>query len=623
MSRNNCSTDIRPLELLAPARNADVARQAVLHGADAVYIGASGFGARAAASNSLDDIRAVVEFAHQYGVRVYVTVNTIVYDRELKGVERMIRELYHAGVDALIVQDLGILRMDIPPIDLHASTQCDIRTPEKARFLESLGFSQLVLPRELSLEEIAGIRSATSVALESFVHGALCVSYSGDCQASQLSCGRSANRGECAQICRYAFDLYAGASDSPVVRGKHLLSLRDLNRADSLEAMAAAGISSFKIEGRLKDPAYVKNIVALYRRRLDALIDSYPERYCRASYGVVDLKFTPQADRSFNRGFTSYFLKGTPAGNLSMASPETPKSRGQLVGKVRSVRDGGRIIEASLLHPLTNGDGLGYFSSDDGFVGFRLNRVEGTKLYPARPVMPTPGTELWRNSDKAFADILDSDTATRYIPVTMMLRRAGSGIALDIADNYGHSASAAIWPETGYDEARSPQEAPRRRVLERLGDSIYRLESLSDNLGSLFIPASELTQLRRRAIADLDMVRRVSHRRPLRRAEDMSVQWSFAQPLTRHDNVANRFASQVYTDHGAVVGEKAAECEVPAENDPVVMTTRYCLRRELGACLREGGIKCLPEPLTLVSGSVKLRPEFDCANCRMRIHLMQ
>ncbi|MDE7396533.1 MAG: U32 family peptidase, partial [Muribaculum sp.] len=374
MSRNNHSA-IRPLELLAPARNAEVARQAVLHGADAVYIGAAGFGARAAASNSFDDIKAVVEVAHSYGARVYVTVNTIVYDSELKGVEQMIRELYRVGVDALIVQDLGILRMDIPPIDLHASTQCDIRTHEKARFLESLGFSQLVLPRELSLEEIAAIRSATSVPLEAFVHGALCVSYSGDCQASQLTCGRSANRGECAQICRYAFDLYAGTSDYPVVRGKHLLSLRDLNRSDSLEAMAAAGISSFKIEGRLKDPAYVKNIVALYRRRLDAIIDSHPELYCRASEGITDLKFTPQADRSFNRGFTSYFLNGTPVDNPSMASPDTPKSRGQLVGTVRSVRDSGRIVEASLLHPLANGDGLGYFSPDEGFVGFRINKA--------------------------------------------------------------------------------------------------------------------------------------------------------------------------------------------------------------------------------------------------------
>lgn len=314
-----------PLELLAPARDAMTAIEAVRHGADAVYIGASSHGARVSAANPVADIARVVEEAHKFRARVYVTLNTLVYDEELTTVQRLVSELYRVGVDALIVQDLALLRLDIPPIALHASTQCDIRTPRKARFLADAGFSQLVLPRELSLDEIAAIHAAVpDTPLEAFVHGALCVSYSGDCQASLLTTGRSANRGECAQICRLPFDLVDG--DGRVrMRGKHLLSLRDLNRLGHLAEMAAAGVSSFKIEGRLKDTAYVKETVAAYRWAVDDVIAENPERYCRSSFGAVQLAFTPDVGKAFNRGFTPYFLRDTqPAPTLWQ--PLTPRN---------------------------------------------------------------------------------------------------------------------------------------------------------------------------------------------------------------------------------------------------------------------------------------------------------
>ena len=295
------------IELLAPARDAVIAMAAIDHGADAVYMGASHHGARADATNSIEDVRRACDYAHRFGARIYATVNTLVYDDELAAVEQLTHELYNASVDALIVQDLGLLRLDLPPIALHASTQCDLRTPEKARFLEALGFSQLVMARELTLDEIAAIRQATTVPLEAFVHGALCVSYSGRCALSYALKGRSANRGECAQLCRLPYDLVDGQGRI-LVEGKHLLSLRDLAQNDRLEQMMAAGVSSFKIEGRLKDMAYVKNVVAYYRRAIDKVIERHPDDYRRASTGTVELTFTPALEKSFNRGFTHYFL---------------------------------------------------------------------------------------------------------------------------------------------------------------------------------------------------------------------------------------------------------------------------------------------------------------------------
>ncbi|MDE6528928.1 MAG: U32 family peptidase, partial [Muribaculaceae bacterium] len=479
--------DIVKIELLAPARNAAIAIAAVDHGADAVYMGAPSHGARQQAANSIEDIRSVVEYAHRFGVKVYITVNTIVYDSELPAVERLVWELYRIGVDALIVQDMALLQMNLPPIALHASTQCDIRTPEKARFLQDAGFSQLVLPRELSADEIRRFRASVDVPLEVFVHGALCVSYSGDCQASYLTAGRSANRGECAQICRYAFDL-EDDSGRKLLKGKHLLSLKDMNRLDVLADMLAAGVTSFKIEGRLKDVNYVKNIVAAYSRALDKIVAANPSRYRRASRGKVEYAFEPDVAKSFNRGFTSYFLNNPQPGAATLASVDTPKWIGESVGTVRRVVSK-RVVAADLAATLENGDGLGFFNSSGVYCGFRLNRVEGDRLFAASDIDAGVGTVLYRNLDKKWGDALSSDrSARRVITLSMLLRRSGNTLVLEVSDGDGVCAVASAVFEC--QPAKSPQAEARRRVLSKLGDTEFELGQLSDRLGDVFAPAS-------------------------------------------------------------------------------------------------------------------------------------
>lgn len=604
----------RKIELLAPARNAGVAIDAVNHGADAVYIGPESFGARAAAGNSVYDIARVADYAHRFDARVYATVNTIVYDSELMAVERLIHRLYRAGVDALIVQDMGLLRLDIPPIELHASTQCDIRTPEKAIFLQNAGFSQLVLPRELTLEEVARVRDAVSVPLEVFVHGALCVCYSGDCQASLLTTGRSANRGECSQVCRLPFDL-ADGTGVVRIRGKHLLSLRDLNLSAQLSELLQAGASSLKIEGRLKDSLYVKNVVAYYRGLLDNIIDNSNGKYARSSAGKCHTVFTPDPYRSFNRGFTTYFAKGS-SGAGAMACIDTPKCTGQPVGKV--LRADRRFIAARLDAELHNGDGLCFFDGDGRFTGFRLNRVEAGRLFPATMVEPPVGAVLYRNSDKAFDDELARDTSTRTIPLDFILRPLAWGVALDVADvQRGVSATATIETDN-LPVSRSPQTETRRNILGRMGGSCYELNNFKDNLGNVFLAASQLASLRRKAVEALEVAAQSSRRRPLRRAEQPDAALGHKN-MTRHANIANAAARQFYADHGAANIEPAAEVKKPLEKAPVVMTTRYCLRRELGACLRTPQGRRYKAPLWLVHGSRRFMLDFDCKECRMHV----
>lgn len=607
------------IELLAPAKDAATAIAAIDHGADAVYIGAPSHGARSAAAVSVDDIGRVAEYAHRFGARVYVTVNTIVLDNETKAVERMVGELYRAGADALIVQDMGLLRMQLPPIALHASTQCDIHSADKARFLADAGFSQLVVARELSIEQMAEIhRAVPDTPLEAFVHGALCVSYSGDCQAGYVLQGRSANRGECPQICRLPFDLVDGRGET-VVRGKHLLSLRDLNRSASLGEMLDAGITSFKIEGRLKDTSYVKNVTAAYSRILDDLIAKNPGRWQRRSYGRPELKFTPSLDNSFNRGFTSYFTHGRPADNaLRMASIDTPKWCGKPVGKVLSAK--GNRLKARLTAELSNGDGLGYFDRQQRFCGFRANRVEGDTIVLTAPLQIAPGTTLYRNRDKRLTDIMEGETATRRISVTMTLWSLPDGRpALKLDDERGCSVTA-VSDTTFSEHARTPQSARRAATLSKTGDTIYRVTAIDDRCDDLFIPATMLAELRRAAISCLDHAWETVYRYDYRREEKAEAR-PHADRLTYHDNVANSLARKFYTDHGADIAESAIESRPALDRNKEmrVMTTRYCLRRELGACLRtpEGGR--LTGPLELVSGDRRLRVTFDCANCRMQI----
>ena len=607
----------RKIELLAPARDAATAKEAILHGADAVYMGAPSHGARAAATNSLADIAEVVEFAHRFDARVYITVNTLVYDSEIKDVEQMIRDLYLIGVDALIVQEMGILEMDIPPIALHSSTQCDTRDPHKARFLQDAGFSQIVLARELTLNEIHSIYEATDVPLEVFVHGALCVSFSGDCQASFLATGRSANRGECAQMCRLPYDL-CDEKGNILIKGKHLLSLKDMNRIDKIEALLDAGASSFKIEGRLKSEAYVKNTVAAYRAEIDRVIAAHPEKYERSSRGVSELTFTPDLDDVFNRGFTEYFL--TQRKETGIASFDSPKAIGRPVGKVRQVR--GNCITISGDVDLANGDGLGYFDESDTFTGFRLNKVEGNRLFLRKPLNIPVGTTIYRNRSKEFDDRMALRTAVRYIPVDMTLRVINPLlIALDIAVDKVTVATAVLDLEKPLETANSDQKVARQRVLAKLGDSVYRIQNLTDLAGNNFIPASTLTALRRKAVDTLNSARRASYPRDYRRAAvDKLKLWKEDSDLDCRDNVSNGLARRFYLSAGAKRITPAMEVMKPDLTvDQQVMETRYCLRRELGACLKTKSAGKYPDRLYLKSGNNRYRLCFDCDKCMMRV----
>ncbi len=608
----------RLLELLAPARDYETARQAIDHGADAVYIGPPSHGARASASNSLDDIARACDYAHRFRARVYATVNTLIYDNELKDVERLIRDLYRVGVDALIVQDMAVLKLDIPPIALHASTQCDARTPEKALRLQRAGFSQIVLPRELSQEEIRRFAATVDVPLEAFVHGALCVCYSGDCRASLVNGGRSANRGQCAQICRLPYDL-VDDKGNVIIANRHLLSLRDLNRLNDLASMADAGISSFKIEGRLKSVDYVKNTVAAYSRALDSLCAANPDLYHRASAGRVTLNFNPDVNRSFNRGFTRYFYDTTTV--KQMASTLTPKWVGEPVGAV--VKADSRRIKIKGRCELHNGDGLVFFDREQKFNGFRVNRVEGDFIFPASEVEIEPGTKLYRNSDKALADLMATKTAVRQIPLDMTLSSHGATVSLKITDaQRGCVTETTITTET--DRARSPQGDQHLRVLSKLGGTIYTLDNLTDNAQDLFIRASELTELRRRAIETLDHAALATRSLDLRRDEQ---EFSTPVEVDFHENIANRVAEDFYRAHGTQKIERTLEVsDIPANKEIHVMTTRYCLRRENNACLKTAGRDTLPRRLFLRpvgaaqwTGRGPLRLDFDCANCQMLI----
>ncbi len=581
----------RPLELLAPARDAEVARQAILHGADAVYIGAASHGARSAAANSIDDIRGLVEFAHNFRARVYVTVNTIVYDRELADVQRLITDLYHAGVDALIVQDMGILRLDIPPIQLHASTQCDIATPEKARFLQDVGFSQLVLARELTLEEIREVCRKVTVPVECFVHGALCVSYSGRCHASQACGGRSANRGECAQICRLPYTL-KDADGRVLARDKYLLSMHDLNASHSLEQMVDAGVSSFKIEGRLKDVAYVKNITAYYRQLLDDIIARNPDKYVRSSFGESEIAFDPNPEKSFNRGYTDFCL--TSGRGPSLASLHTPKSLGE------------RIDDVSQLN---NGDGIAWIEKGV-LTGSRVNRIDHGRIITADSRRIPPRAHLRRTFDVKWEQTIARNTADRRIDVDMKLYDN----RLEISDSRGVSAVVPLNPTT--DVAKSGQS--RRRVFEKLGTTIYRLRDFEDNVDAMtFIPNSELADLRRRGIETLDRAARASYPFRYRDKEDAGAVF----PTDRLDyraNVANRLARQFYEQHGVRSIEPAMEITPGDHVGKTVMTSRHCILRQLGYCPKRGGRR-VSLPLRLVGQRSTFRIATDCDRCEMRI----
>ena len=600
------------IELLAPARDADIAIAAIDHGADAVYMGASHHGARADATNTLDDVGRACDYAHRFGAKIYATVNTLIYDDELMEVERLVHDLYRIGVDALIVQDLGLLRLDLPPIALHASTQCDLRTPEKAQFLEALGFSQLVMARELTLDEIAAIRRVTTMPLEAFVHGALCVSYSGRCAISQVLKGRSANRGECAQLCRLPYDLVDGKG-RVIVEGKHLLSLRDMARHDRLEQMMAAGVSSFKIEGRLKDMGYVKNVVAYYRRAIDQVIGRYPDRYSRTSQGTAELTFEPALEKSFNRGFTHYFLdERRPQDGSSMASIDTPKSQGEYLG--RALRCNGNTLKIDTKASLANGDGLSFTDAHGQFSGARVNRALGNGTVLLREQADIGrGTPIYRTADKAFNDLLAKPSACRTIAVDAQLRYTGGMLTLTLADERGNRVTHTV--ECDLQPAAKPQGDRQVAELGKLGGTIYRLRE-AQVPGDIFVPASLLARLRRETIDLLDRSHRITRPIDKRRPEDMTVPCPITT-LSPADNVANHLAEQLYRDHGVADIAPALEAGAPVTDATPLMHTRYCLRRQLGACLKGKRADSLPRDLYLKTGTTLLKVNCDCKNCEM------
>lgn len=612
---------MRELELLAPARDAEIGRVAILAGADAVYIGAPEFGARAAATNDVDAIANLVAFAHRYRAKVYVTLNTILYDDELERAQQLVWKLYSIGVDALIVQDMAYLEMSLPPIALHASTQCDIRTPEKARLLAQAGFSQLVLPREFSLEQIKACKDAAGVPVEVFVHGALCVSYSGDCQAGYVAMGRSANRGECPQMCRLPY-LLTDAAGNVLGKEKHYLSLRDLNRIDSLQLLIEAGASSFKIEGRLKDARYVANVTAAYSQALNSIIAASKGRYTRGSVGKSEYGFVPDVNRTFNRGYTNYFLR-KPDHKERMASLNTPKWVGAPVAKVLSVSRNADSFKVALSAELANGDGLGYFDKDGRFVGFRLNKIDKDTLYPAtsQPLL-SAGTVLYRNNDKVFFELLDSRDAScrRTIAVDFVLKNIDEErFSMLAADARGCSATIVV--ESPYQQAKTPQNDARKRILSRLGDTIYSLRSVDDRLSDRFVSASTMAAARRELIEMLDANAEAVYHYERRGVSQLNEEaFEPCPPLTYHDNVANKLSLNFYRRHGARISQKAIEVERNRDGETIVMTTKYCIRRELGACLKDhSSATKLPAELFLRNASGVYRIDFDCGRCGMSI----
>ena len=602
----------RKIELLAPAKNLECGIGAIDHGADAVYIGAPRFGARAAAGNSLEDIAELVKYAHLYNARIYVTLNTILKDEELEDTEKLVWDLYRIGVDALIVQDMGLLSLNLPPIPLHASTQMDNRNAEKVKFLADTGFRQVVLARELSLEQIRKIHEAVpQTPLEVFVHGALCVSYSGQCYVSQHCFGRSANRGECAQFCRLAFDM-VDADGKMMVQNKHLLSLKDLNQSEELEKLLDAGASSFKIEGRLKDVAYVKNVTAFYRQKLDAIFKRRKE-FIRASSGSVKLAFKPQLDKSFTRGFTNYFLFER---NKDIFSFDTPKSLGEEMGYVKEIR--GNYIIVAGVKPFNNGDGICYLDERGKLKGLRINRVENNKLFPAGE-MPRikPRTVLYRNSDQEFEKLMARKSAERKLGVSIALTENNFGFTLTLTDEDDVQVSIAL--EREKELARTPQTENIKNQLAKLGNTPFEAERIDVDLkDNWFLPSSVLAEARREVVEKLLSARRMNYR-----------QETFTLPKTDHvfpqseltylGNVMNEGAVSFYQDHG--VTRIAPAFEKRPAPDAVLMFCKHCLRYSMGWCpVRHKQKSPFKEPYYLVSGDGKrFRLEFDCKRCQMKV----
>ncbi len=595
------------VELLIPAKNLETGKIAIDHGADALYMGASGFGARQAAGNSIADVEQMVRYAHLYGSKVYVTVNTLLFDDELESVRTLIRQLYEAGVDALIIQDLGILKLDIPPIRLHASTQCHNASWNRVRFMEQLGFKRAVLARELDLDSIRDIRNHTQIELEAFVHGALCVSYSGQCYLSQMVTGRSGNRGECAQLCRTRFSLKDKAGHT-FLRDKHLLSLHDMNRSEYLKDMLNAGVTSFKVEGRLKDPSYVKNITAFYRQRIDDVLQGRSD-YAKMGSGQTRFFFVPDPQKTFNRGFTPYFIDGK---RTPIASFDTPKSMGEPVGRLRQDVRGRLLYQGP--ESIAKQDGLCFINAKGELEGFLVNTVEGEHIVPNRPVTLSGPVDLYRNVDSAFEKLLAGKTAERKVAVDMRLRETDRGFQLYVKDEDGCEATVLLEAEKV--PAQKPEMADQqmRNALSKLGNTPFVLRTLTLEATGYFVQTSLMNRLRAEGLEKL-IAARLVHFKAVDVERKIEPVICFEEADYKR-NITNELHKEVYADFGASQFEYGLDKTMDFKGKEL-MVCKYCLRYELGQCLKQH-----PENKAiwyLRNDQSRFRLEFDCARCVMKV----
>ena len=612
------------LELLAPAKNADFGIEAINHGADAVYIGGPAFGARAKAPNTVQDIARLVQHAHKFHAEVFVALNTIFHDNELEGVRQLVHQLYDSGVDALIVQDMGLLELDLPPIQLHASTQTDIRTVQKAQFLDQVGFSQIVLARELDIATVRKIADATTANLEYFIHGALCVAFSGQCFISHAHTGRSANRGECSQECRLPYTL-EDQKGRIIGKDKHYLSMKDNDQSANLRALIAAGVSSFKIEGRYKDLPYVKNATAHYRQLLDEILEEMPE-YSKSSAGHASYTFTPQPEKTFNRSATDYFANGRQA---DIGAFDTPKFSGEELGKVRKV--GKDFIDVATEVELHNGDGVCFFDVHKELVGLRVNTVKALDKYTYRlfpnemPADIRNNTQMYRNRDHAFMRLLEKESAARKIALDAALYETQDGFALTLTDEQGFSATAQITTEKQPANDVQKAETSLRENLAKLGNTDFVAREISLELTRFwFLPASTINQLRRDAIAQLTEIRTLGYERPALRAVAEPPAIYPQDTLSYLANVYNQKARDFYHKHGVKLIASAYEANEELDEVPV-MITKHCLRFSHGLCPKEAkgviGVQgtVTAEPMTLISGNDRYTLKFDCKPCEMHV----
>ena len=599
----------KTIELLAPAKDKKTAFAAIDCGADAVYIGSPRFGARVNASNSLDDIKEVVEYAHMFRVKVYVTINTIMSDDELKEAVELIYQLYDIGVDALIVQDMGLLECKLPPIKLFASTQCHNSTLEKVKFLEKTGFSRVILARELSLEEIREIASNTGVEIETFVHGALCVSYSGQCYMSYAIGGRSANRGECAQPCRKKYSL-VDSEGVVVAKDKHLLCLRDLNFSSDIKDLIDAGVSSFKIEGRLKDEDYIKNVVGFYRRKIDEVIAN--TEYERSSSGYSVPGFEPDVSKTFNRGYCEYFLHGR---NKNITSFDTPKSRGEYAGRVKEVFEKYFLFDGC---ELNNADGICFFDERGELIGTSVNKAEGNKIFPQSMNGLRKGVEVFRNYNHKFSKMLESAKVLRKIEASVRFVEKAQCYELSVVDEDG--VRVVVEAGKNYDKAMNQELAMNNiiKCLKKAGDSCFDIKDVMVDIEVYpFIPVSELNELRRGLLKKLEEERLASYE--VEKSEGVSISPYFERELFYDANIMNEKAKEFYEKRGAICREYALEKTGESEGK-ILMTTKHCLKFSLGLCSKEGKKHRYREPFFLVdSHGKRYRLLFECKSCCMKI----